>query len=433
MDERKVHDKIIALTKEISFKPPLFEDGFVRKFIYQASKSLPLSGSICLEWWLTEKGMNILDDISRMSSLLEPLFGTLDNETFGNMIENVLQDNALNEEVFHKDTVFFRKARNLFEARSIRDPQRFASLIWERTKSSMLNSMVSWLVIYPLHRIISKSFDLDSLGVTVLESNDINKWRTFIEKYPDASCWNITFAKRIDRLNEPCCYGQPPSTWLTCEVFGKDDDARASAGRQMMIFLSVLFAYMHSTSKNLLQKSMAKQVDYSMQFPNDGQKAGYGQKFAFIGNLLPPLLNDFEISEKTISDVKTWYTKYSLATEEKIKRMSAAAIFMNYGMVSDEVEKFIHFFICLDALFGSRNAVEKGILHGIQQIFPKDKKWIERSHRLYDLRCALIHGQTHSIKNWQGFSDYVRIFRSEPAEDITNIAMTALRLYFELN
>lgn len=430
MQSDKILGKIIALTKEIHLKQPSSKESFVRKFLYQKNNLPSLGGAIGLEWWITKKGLDILEDIGRMVNFSEPSLMAIDNESFCGFIEGVLEKNSLNEEFFCNNTIFLRRCSTLFEGRAVNDPHQFASLIWDEICNSLRDSMVSWFIIYPLHRIKTKSVNLGFSGLTLLNSNDSNMWNAISGRYPDARYWSPATGKRTDRPDDSCFCGYPPLAWLICEIFGKDTEARILAGRHMRTFLSIMFSCLQPHYVNLLTKSMAQEISYSMQFPNDGQKAGCGQICAFIGNLLPPLITDLEISDMILQEIQEWYKKYTSALEQKKQRCTAASLFINYGIVSEEVERFLHFFIALDALFGERGKVEKSILQGVEQLFPKERTWIERGKRLFELRCALVHGEAFSIKDWRGFSKYRRIFSSDPLKDVSDMAMKGLRLYF---
>ena len=103
---------------------------------------------------------------------------------------------------------------------------------------------------------------------------------------------------------------------------------------------------------------------------------------------------------------------------------------VNYGITADDLERFLHFFIALDALFGEMGKVEETIINGIKRTFPGDSKWLERAEMLFDLRSELVHGGSSFIDDWKSLDHYRRHFQSHPLTDVGTAAMTALRNYF---
>jgi hypothetical protein len=101
---------------------------------------------------------------------------------------------------------------------------------------------------------------------------------------------------------------------------------------------------------------------------------------------------------------------------------------LNYGIVSGELERFIHFFISLDALFGVRHNVEKTITRALLDLYKTEPFWEYRSSRLFDLRSTLVHGGCTSVEDWGGFEGYRKHTKSESGKDVTHAAMKALRL-----
>lgn len=122
----------------------------------------------------------------------------------------------------------------------------------------------------------------------------------------------------------------------------------------------------------------------------------------------------------------------SSASPRNLQKSTTASHFIHYAIIADDLERFIHFFIALDALFGERDKVEETITNGIKQTFPGDLRWAERAQWLFDLRSELIHGGSCRIEDWKDFGRYRRYFKSNPLTDVGIAAMTALREYFTL-
>jgi Apea-like HEPN len=195
---------------------------------------------------------------------------------------------------------------------------------------------------------------------------------------------------------------------------------------------SLLFSYLDDKIPNLLTKSGAEVASYSIQFPDDASKAGCGSISAGIGSLFPSLLVDglLDVSADILFEIQSWYDLRSKSSDSIAQRATTAAHFVHYGIIYDGLERFIHFFIALDALFGERYKVEKNIKEGIRKTFTSQPDWENRADKLFELRNELIHGGISSIKRWDGLEHYRRCFKSHPMKDIQTAAMTALRVYF---
>jgi hypothetical protein len=425
----KILGKILALCKEIKLKEPPNDSGFIRSFFTGKVAYLPISG-IGIEWWFTKKALELCEEIADMAISYNPSLRAGDTKSFCKIIENVFQDNAINTNIF-SDLVFWRKMNinTLFEASASSDKREFSMKLWNKIYQALSESLINWLVIYPLHRVRTKSVAIGFDGISLLESNDGLTWEKLSESYLEAKSWNPLTGKEYP--DDPNFWGKPPETWLVCEVIGNNESARKQAEGKMRTFIAVLFAHLYEKEQSLLIRSMADEIKYSIQFPIDGKKAKCGCTIANIGIILPPLIKDINLPEEIIFEIKNWYTLKASALENKAKRAATASHFINYAINSDELERFIHFFIALDSLFGVRSKVETSIKEGIERTF-NNKLWLEKTENLFNLRSELIHGGVSLIQDWAGLPHYKKRFRSLPLEDISYAALFALKKYFIL-
>ena len=200
----------------------------------------------------------------------------------------------------------------------------------------------------------------------------------------------------------------------------------------MRKFIGLLFSYIYEHNQAVLHKSMAQPSVFSIQFPSEPSRVHSEQITAGIGTLLHPLPDEVNLTSNVLKNVSTWYQVGSSAQVDKIQRAEVGAQFIQYGVVADGIERFIHFFIALDALFGKRHKVEESIKEGIQKVFKNNQKWESRIDKIYDLRNELIHGGIISIDGWKDLDSYKRSFGSEPLSDLISTAMTSLRNYFSI-
>lgn len=432
-DLSKITKKVLDLTKQVYLQEPPDNAGFVRKFFAGKRPFSILENSFGLEWWLTRRGLDCCEDIANMAISSDPQLRGGDSESFCKIIEKFLQENANNTKIFNVNKLFFRQVSNLLEARAVENIEEFVSRLWCEIHGNLVKSITDWLILYPLHRVKSQSFVLGFDGVSLLSSSDVVRWQELSGYYSDAKSWNPlsgTWAEGIDRDSFKDFLLVP--TWLVCEVSGTALGSRKLAARQMRTFLAVLFSNLENQVPHLLHKSGADKVSYSIQFPKEATQVGYGSVCASIGNLLPPLLVDINVEPETISEVQEWYVQRASSPEPVKKRATTASHFIHYAIIHDNLERFLHFFFALDALFGERHKVEQSIIDGIKQTFPMNISWEERVKKLFDLRSELVHGGASEISDWEELDSYRRYFKSQPLEDVKTAAMTALRSYIKL-
>ncbi|WP_353931553.1 hypothetical protein WJM97_02910 [Okeanomitos corallinicola TIOX110] len=425
----KLIDKVIHLTKQIHLNEP--EDGhaLVEKFM---TGKRPILG-FGMEWWITHRVFECCEDIADIAISFDPQLEGGDKESFSKIIRETLRENAINPKLFTDEGLFFKTASTLFEARAIENPKEFASHLWNEIHSNLANSLVKWLTMYPLPLVKTDSFILGFDNLTLLRANDEQQWKKLSENYDESQYWMPTTGTWTNGIsnhtNKDFLFSQ---TWLVCEASGTASGARSLAGDNMRTFIAILCSYLDDKMPNLLTKSGAEITSYSIQFPDDASRAGCGSISAGIGNLFPPLLVDncLHISPDILSKIQSWYELRSNASDLAAQRATTAAHFIHYGIISNELERFIHFFIALDALFGEHKNVEKNLKEGIRKTFPGHIDWEERTDKLFKLRNELVHGGISSIKRWDDLDHYRKHFKSHPMKDIQTAAMTALRFYF---
>ncbi len=430
---KNITNKVIDFTKQVCLKQPADASILPTKFLAGKNKWQFL-GSFGLEWWITQRGQNCCEDIADMAIKFDSQLQGGDRESFCEIIKTTLQENANNKDIFNFDNIFFGLVDNLFEARATKNANEFSLCLWREIYTNLKNSIVTWIVLYPLRQIQSNSYSLGFDGLSLLASNDRDAWQQISEYYGNAKYWNPAFGMWENEQNQSTFkefIGAP--TWLVCEASGTQLASRKLAGQRMRTFLALLFSYLDNQEPTLLLKSGADTACYSIQFPDDSTKVGFRYVSSAIGTLAPPLLVDgfLNVSSEIVSKVRNWYLQWASAPDTPKRRAITASHFIHYAIIHDDLERFIHFFIALDALFGERNKVEKNITESIKYIFPGDSKWETRIEKLYDLRNELVHGGASSISDWSELYNYRRQFKSHPLQDIKTAAMRELIKYFE--
>jgi Apea-like HEPN len=421
--EPKIIGKVIALTKYIYLRKPEHEPSFSANFLAGKRPFQPFS----LEWWVTQKSRTLCEEISDMAISFDISLQGGDKESFRKTIHKTLQENLTNSNIFDINRLF-SQVGTLFDARANNSSeQEFATDLWHQIHNDLVNSLEQWLILYPLRQIVSSSFELNFDGISVLSSGDKVRWQEYAQAYlvggwepfrgSDESGWSMN-----DFIGVP--------TWLLCEVSGTALGARQLAQLRMRTFIAILFSTLDETEPGLLNKSGAKMASQSIQFPSSGK---CGCETASIGKLVPPLLNyPVNVSEDALLKVADWYKQRSQTHEKSRQRANIASHFLHYGIMDDELDRFIHFFIVLDSLFGDRNQVEKNIKEGLRHTFASDLTWKQRAKELFELRNSLIHGGVSRIRDWKRLKHYRRHFRSDPMNDVQAAAMIGLKNYFTL-
>lgn len=423
----KVIDKILALTKEIKLHEPPNDSGFLRSFV--TGKYAPFPG-FSMKWWFTDNALEICKDIATMAMNFDPHLKGGDTESFCSIIEEVFEKNALKDEIFSTEFVFERKFGSLFQA--IKNKKFAGKRMWEIIHQALTESIINWIILYPLHRIKTPSMPFGYDSISILKADDVNTWEQLCKPYFGATLWDTsTGREKTSDPQGPYFFYKQPETWLVCEVSGTASGARKQAGMKMRTLLSVFFSHLFKTVPfPHLKSKMAEDsfTIYSAQFSNNDREL-----IAPIGGLIPRFIQDIDVAPTFISELKNWYERRTSAPNEKAQRSTVASHFIHYGIMSDDdLQQFICFFIALDALFGKIKNTEQTIKKGLEQTFPGDKTWGQRAKKLFKLRSKLVHGEASSIEEWTQLERYKQHFKSHPLNDVSIAAMTAFRNYFNL-
>ena len=432
MKLKKILGKTVALTKEIKLRKPNNGSGLVARFSPGDNKAYSPFSTIGFEWWNTKRSFTLYREIAEMAISFNPDLRARSIDDLSCTIRTTIQKNALNKDLFDSNAIFCQSKETLFDARSISKVEEFSSHLWDVIHRSMLHSIMNWLVLYPLSRIYSDSVKIGYDGLSLLNADDKQTWQKLTLRYPSTKYWNPSTGQNRDGKDNLHFFDKLPSTWLVCEILGTRSGARSKAGYLIRTFIAVLFSYLDNKNFNIFLKSMAHPKSYSVQFPADSSRAGCSQEIAYIGTLLQPLLIDIRVSGGLIANVKEWYKFRYSAQKDIANRATIGSHFIQYALVADDLEQFIHFFIALDALFGERNKVEERIIEGLKKLFQDDQKWVDRARKLFELRSDLVHGGSSSIRDWKGLKHYRRYFHSDPSVDVRLAATKALKQYFKI-
>jgi hypothetical protein len=427
MNTDHIAGKIIAIIRGIHLRVP---PAYVRMDVFTV-------GSHQITWWLTHQAIAETRELAEMIRALEPEFAEASAAALQLEIDRVLKANFLNRSLFNLRNLQIGRS-TLFDA-AVGNVKEFAARLWEMILAAVRELQPTWLILYPLRGVVSQSHEIGFGGLSVMSPTDVNKWQSYATPYPRTTSFNPAEGSP-ERFSAPTVWGiesptartNRPFTWLVCEVKGTKSGVTRIAADRMRTFLALLFARWHPNSADFfIIKSDLGEHRCSIQFAPAGNRDENAISCGSIGRLMPSLPMDFAISDQSVIHIRRWYSAYNSANEEKQRRAITASHYVHHAIMADGFERFIHYYISLDALFGERYKVEESIRNALLRMFPNDPNWAYCADRLFDLRNALIHGGTSAIDGWKDLKAYIRHVKSSPLEDVGVAAMTALRTYFD--
>ncbi|HEX7680288.1 MAG TPA: hypothetical protein VF713_19305, partial [Thermoanaerobaculia bacterium] len=238
--------KFLALLREYR----LCEDpnGFVRQF-FTRSNIPPLPG-MGLTWWLTRKGLEILQDVARMTVAALPELN-LDVDATADMIELVLQEHGDDAAAF--DWFGNSDAQTLLDAKSVSEDD-LSRTIWNWVQDEARRSVAEWLVVVPLPLVKSASVDLGYDGLFLLRAIDVETWHQVAGSFDHATEWDPRKGVSDDG-DWKFHRGMPPQTWGLCRVVGTSDVAKSIARERFRTLIALLFSLEYPSKPELLTKS----------------------------------------------------------------------------------------------------------------------------------------------------------------------------------
>ena len=420
--------KLIALTKGIHLMAPPS---------YECMEVFTPAGFRQVTLWRTHHAVLETRELAAMIRELDPEYAGASVAAIQLEVDRVLKANLFNRDLFDLRKIT-TKTSSLFDAVAADDKKGFARKLWDKILAAVKDLQPHWLVLYPLRGVIADSVDIGFEGLSVMAPNDVEKWATYATRYPQTTNFNPAEGSP-ERYSTPTVWGIKLPTaeenrrfsWLICEAKGTDSGVGRVAAMRMRTFLALVFAqwYPHNADFFVFKSDLGEHR-HSLQFASAGNRSQDAISCGPIGRLMPSFPIDFGISADNVIQIRRWYGEYNSADQLLQRRAITASQYIHHAIMADGFERFIHYYIALDAMFGERNKVEDNIKAALLQMFPNDPLWIYRADRLFDLRNELIHGGTSLVDGWKGLEAYMRHTKTSPLEDVGRAAMTALRNYF---
>ena len=420
--------KVIAVCKEIKLHKPSSGNTTEAQFIPTGKIHRISFGGLGVTIWYDDHTIRRLcKEISQIAKAHFAKLKELDINYSSGFILEILKQNILDDKYFNSDHVFFRKVNNLFEARINTDIEKFANVLIKIIVDELSSLSSEWIFIYPLDRNTSISYAYKDEGIFILNPSDEKFWKQFIDRFSSAKYWDPKTGKNIEDKG-PLFGAGAPRLWLICISNGTETSSRHTAAFKMRKFISVLFSHLYSEYQNITALNLSQPNTYALQIPENEDNTGVSQIIASVGKVLPSIAQPLDISHENLRRIKNWYNSTMNMNKEKQRRVTVASHFINSAIFNNDYERFINFFIALDALFGEANKVKKSILSGVDNLF-KDIKIKNKMELLYELRSEIVHGGCSTLLEWKKYEHYERTFNTNPMQDVEYIAMNSLLCY----
>lgn len=425
--------KLMAITRGIHLMAP---SSYERMDAFNSGGGTSM-GLRQVTWWVTHKAIVETRELAGMIRKIDREYAEASVAAIQLEIDRVLRANLDDSDLFDLRRVT-RGASTLFDAIAADDKRGIARKLWDKILSAVKDLQPRWLVLYPLRGVVADSVDVGFDGLSVMAPTDVDKWQGYSSHYPRTTRFYPAEGSP-ERFSAPTVWGMtlPTAdenrrfTWLICEAKGTESGVIRIVADRMRTLLALLFAQWHpSCADFFVIKSVLGEHRCSLQFAPAGNRKQDAITPGTIGRLMPSLPLDFVISTADVVQIRRWYAAYSSADESLQRRAITACQFIHHAIMADGFERFVHYYIALDAMFGERYKVEENVKGALLQMFPNDPLWSYRADHLFDLRNELIHGGTSSLDKWKGLEAYMRHVKTSPLEDVGRAAMTALRNYF---
>ena len=388
-------------------------------------------GNIGLEWWYTRKGYRTCDDLAKMIIAQNMLLSEGDYESFSNIIRDTIERNGLNEELFKTDIVFKSEVENLLDARNIPDHKIFAVRLYEIIEKELTMALSDWMIIAPITTILSESYYFENLNIHLLSSKDIGYWQCVNSDYKSSYGFNPADGKNFNSSIIPAAY-KVPSNWIIFKTTGTEIGAIKKMEFLTRELIVLIYSLKVSSSCELNNLIENKNPRYCFMFPKYEEKVGFNLQISPLPFIEPPFSTVTTIDPHDLKNIDEYIQSIQKLKPQHQKRFETATQFIHYGMLAySNVEKFMHFYIALDAMYGEIYNVEESIKNGLLSIKNVDKDIEMKSKKLYDLRNEILHGGCSRLEEWKGYSKYLDVFEVEPFEDLELICYRCIMNYYK--
>jgi hypothetical protein len=416
MTHQDIRDKILDLHRSIFLEPPAGQTGYRHQF---------LATHAVIEMWETDATRHLTWELAKETTSTRPKLAHGDRESYAKLLVEVIKQRLFNPAFY---SFPFPPRGSLFAHISNPDLNAFADSLWTEFLSAAEAAVRTWLTIHPLPKV-KLSVPTQTFGnVKIIAANDAAAWQTLARSFPVITSFNPLLGF-FQSDGGGYAFNTTANVWLVAEHAGTVDAARQRATREMSVLIALMFATAKKPGHFL--KSGADPVNRVLQISDVAVDGTSTVQFGSIVELLPPLLNELHFDAAILTDVEAWFRKRA-STASKAGRASVAASFYHHGLMADDLERFVHLFVVMDALFGIPYQVGQKINEGALAVFSGDTAWEDRATKLYNLRNAIVHGDISALQDWAGRDAYYSLFKAKPENEVITLATTSLLRFFDI-
>jgi hypothetical protein len=293
-----------------------------------------------------------------------------------------------------------------------------------------MSSIIDWMILFPLSIIKSNSYIFESLNLALLAPSDAKSWEKISRNFKSSNGFNPSNGQNYNRSIIPAAYNIP-LTWLILKTNGTEKGARRKLMFTVREFIAIVCSFKINSYDSLQNYIENDTPRYCILFPRS-DTVDINLQINFLALLQPSFASHLEIDIETLEEIDSYIKSINSLNSESKKRFETATQFINYGLLAfSDIERFMHFYIALDALFGEKNKVEASIRKGLCSLKNIDKKIDEKADRLFDLRNEILHGGSSSLRDWKGYEIYLTLYNVDPFIDIELICYRSIVNYLK--
>lgn len=422
-NKKKFDSHILRLAKSIRLRPETPDTPPSASFFTGNKLPFESFGRIGFSWWYSADTFYTLDVVSTLFVQTSPEFHGCDMETVKEIVSNVLQDICVERSVFDADAVLLRKKDTLFDCIAI-SPLDFATSIHREIGIRLRKSMGRQGTIYAVPRFTVASFVVPGAGVQLISRDDQDAWSRFVDSGYVVDQWSPFQSKLNPNDHNTFSLPKGATCLLVSEDTGTQRGTKFNAVLKLRVLSALLFASGCKNTQHGISKSMAEPFRLLLQFPHK-TNSNHWISSGYTEPLIPYSASDVSLDSRDVNSLLKWYEQYGGCSSEQKGRLEKCAYFVSRASTADEIDSYINYFVALDALFGRRGAVERSIVDGVAAL-NIENSLAEKTTYLFDLRSELVHGGSRYSAEWSGYDRYRSHFRSDPNDDVRDIAHAAL-------
>jgi hypothetical protein len=418
--------QIVRLTKSILLRTANPSTQPSAQFKAGEKSPFRFSGGLYVTWWYSDDTFKALDAVTALATESSNDFRDCDPDSISEAVMQTLQEICIDRTIFDSDAVCFHQHQTLFECRTAPIPE-FATAIVKALDVKLRALIGKQCTIYAVPKFQGESFRIVEDSIHIIAKRDHSAWQALIDKGYQFNGWTPT--QPYMRSQQRDLAFAPPATFdylLVAEEHGTPKGSKFNSILRFRKLTAVLFAIASGQATYPYHKSMARPLEFCIQFPHSSNTEANITR-SDCDALVPFYTSDIPIGAAEIAVTKDWYAALARTNSSDKSRIEKGAHFLNRGMMADDIEAYINYFVALDALFGERGSVEASIIEGVRKL-QIDPRHLEKTPWLFELRNEIVHGGSRYITEWSKYARYTQHFQTKPLADVQTLAQLAVLL-----